>query len=154
MLVRASRTVCTTAPCKLQVYIPDDDMALTAASISLLFDFQSRFSLDLVQPMPCSPSSPCTPGSFMFQQPASALRHVGWVNVTVPTFSMEFLLDVVVPTLQQNQPGDRPGSQYPSFRLMPRQPLEDASPAPEALLLWKQVYCFYRALKLLSLPVV
>ena len=114
-----------------QVYIPDDDMALNAASISLLFDFQSHFGLDLVQPLLCSPSSPCTPGSFMVQQPVSALKHVGWVDVTVPSFSMEFLLHNVVPTLQNDQPGDRLKGLYPSSTLLQAacKPLKGLAPA-------------------------
>ena len=44
----------------VEVYVPDKDTIQTAATISLLSDFQAHFGLDLVQPSLCSPADSYT----------------------------------------------------------------------------------------------
>ena len=86
--------------CAMKVYVPDEDTIQSAATISLLFDFQAHYGLDVVQPSLCSPADSCTSDPSLFQQQPTALRFTAWVDVTVPAFSTKFLLEKVLPTLR------------------------------------------------------
>ena len=91
----------------VKVYVPDEDTIQTAATISLLFDFQAHFGLDLVQPSLCSPADSYTSDPSLFQQQPTTLRFTAWVDVTVPAFSMRFLLTKVLPTLRHVRTGEQ-----------------------------------------------
>ncbi len=90
----------------VKVYVPDEDTIQTAATIGLLFDFQAHFGLDLVQPSLCSPADSYTSDLSLFQQQPTALRFTAWLDVTVPAFSMRFLLKKVLPTLRHVRTGE------------------------------------------------
>ena len=92
--------------CAVQVYVPDEDTIQTATTINLLFDFQAHFKLDLMQPSLCSPADSHTSNPSLFQQQPTALRFSAWVDVTVPAFSMRFLLKRVLPTLRHVRTGE------------------------------------------------
>ena len=90
----------------LKVYVPDEDIIQTAATIDLLFNFQAQFGLDLVQPSLCSPADSYTSDPSLFQRQPTALRYNAWVDVTMPAFSMTFLLKKVLPTLRHARTGE------------------------------------------------
>ena len=90
----------------VKVYVPDEDTIQTATTIDLLFDFQAHFGLDLVQPSLCSPADSYTSDPSLFQRQPTALRFIAWVDVTVPAFSMTFLLKRVLPTLRHARTGE------------------------------------------------
>ena len=90
----------------VKVYVPDEDTIQTAATISLLFDFQAHFGLDLVQPSLCSPADSYTSNPSLYQQQPTALRFIAWVDATVPAFSMRVLLKKVLPTLRHVHTGE------------------------------------------------
>ena len=95
----------------VKVYVPDEASIQTAATISLLFNFQAHFGLDLVQPSLCSPADSYTSDHSLFQQQPTALRFSAWVDMTVPAFSMKFLLNEVLPTLRHVRTGEALGVQ-------------------------------------------
>lgn len=91
----------------LQVYVTDDDIAQTAASMSRSFAVMQQHGLQLAQPSLCSGFESHTWQPPLFRDPRVMLQFTTFVEIMVPMFNMEFFTSKVIETLENAQTGAR-----------------------------------------------
>ena len=90
----------------LQLYVTDDDIAQTAASMSTAFAIMQYYGLQLAQPSLCSWFESHTWQQLLFSDPRIIVRFTTFVEIMVPMFSMQFFTSQVVATLENAETGD------------------------------------------------
>ena len=89
----------------LQLYVTDDDIAQTAASISQAFAVMQQYDLQLAQPSLCSGYESATWQPPLYRDPRMVLQFTTFIEIMVPMFSMEFFTSQVIATLENAETG-------------------------------------------------
>ena len=89
----------------MQLYVTDDDIAQTAASMSRAFSLMQHYGLQLAQPSLCSWFESHTWQPPLFRDPRIVMRFTTFVEIMVPMFNMEFFTSQVVATLENAETG-------------------------------------------------
>ena len=89
----------------LQLYVTDDDIVQTSASISRAFALMQQFGLLLAQPSLCSPFESATWQNPLYKDARLILQYTTFVEIMVPMFNMNFFTSKVIATLEHAETG-------------------------------------------------
>lgn len=102
----------------VQLYVTDDDIVQTSASISRSFALMQQYGLLLAQPSLCSPFESATWQNPLYKDARLILQYTTFVEIMVPMFNMNFFTSKVIATLEHAETGmPLTGT---TFRLMTR----------------------------------
>ncbi|KAA6420076.1 MAG: hypothetical protein FRX49_09925, partial [Trebouxia sp. A1-2] len=87
------------------VYIPDDDILQTTATIDSVFNIHTQHDLLLSQPVLCSWLESHTASWDMVKGPTTVLRYTNFVEIMVPLFSMSVFNSTVISTMSHADTG-------------------------------------------------
>ena len=88
------------------VYVPDDDILQTTATINRVFDIHAQHGLLLSQPVLCSWLESHTASWDMVKGPTTVLRYTNFVEIMVPLFSMSVFSSTVISTMSHAETGE------------------------------------------------
>lgn len=88
-----------------QLYVTDDDIVQTSASISRAFALMQQFGLLLAQPSLCSPFESATWQNPLYKDARLILQYTTFVEIMVPMFNMNFFTSKVIATLEHAETG-------------------------------------------------
>lgn len=88
------------------VYIPDDDILQTTATIDSVFNIHTQHDLLLSQPVLCSWLESHTASWDMVKGPTTVLRYTNFVEIMVPLFSMSVFNSTVISTMSHADTGE------------------------------------------------
>ena len=89
----------------LQLYVTDDDIVQTSASISQAFALMQQYGLLLAQPSLCSPFESATWQNPLYKDARLVLQYTTFVEIMVPMFNMNFFTSKVIATLEHAETG-------------------------------------------------
>ncbi len=87
------------------VYVPDDDILQTTATVNRVFDIHAQYSLLISQPALCSWLESHTASWDMVKWPTTVLRYTNFVEIMVPLFSMAVFNSTVISTMSHAETG-------------------------------------------------
>ena len=87
------------------VYVPDDDILQTTATINSVFDIHAHYGLLISQPVLCSWLESHTASWDMVKGPTTVLRYSNFVEIMVPLFSMSVFNSTVISTMSHAETG-------------------------------------------------
>ncbi|DBB15097.1 TPA: hypothetical protein ACH3X3_004108 [Trebouxia sp. C0006] len=87
------------------VYVPDDDILQTTATINRVFNIHAQHGLLLSQPVLCSWLESHTASWDMVKGPTTVLRYTNFVEIMVPLFSMSVFNSTVISTMSHAETG-------------------------------------------------
>ncbi len=87
------------------VYVPDDDILQTTATINSVFNIHAQHGLLLSQPVLCSWLESHTASWDMIKGPTTVLRYTNFVEIMVPLFSMAVFNSTVINTMSHAETG-------------------------------------------------
>lgn len=88
-----------------QLYVTDDDIVQTSASISRAFALMQQYGLLLAQPSLCSPFESATWQNPLYKDARLVLQYTTFVEIMVPMFNMNFFTSKVIATLEHAETG-------------------------------------------------
>lgn len=88
-----------------QLYVTDDDIVQTSASISRSFALMQQYGLLLAQPSLCSPFESATWQNPLYKDARLILQYTTFVEIMVPMFNMNFFTSKVIATLEHAETG-------------------------------------------------
>ena len=100
------------------VYIPDDDILQTTATINSIFDIHQQYGLLVSQPVLCSWLESHTASWDMVKTATTVLRFTNFVEIMVPVFNMAVFNTTVIDTMAHAETG-RHNHSWPIAVLMP-----------------------------------
>lgn len=89
----------------VQLYVTDDDIVQTSASISRSFALMQQYGLLLAQPSLCSPFESATWQNPLYKDARLILQYTTFVEIMVPMFNMNFFKSKVIATLEHAETG-------------------------------------------------
>ena len=89
----------------VQLYVTDDDIVQTSASISRSFALMQQYGLLLAQPSLCSPFESATWQNPLYKDARLILQYTTFVEIMVPMFNMNFFTSKVIATLEHAETG-------------------------------------------------